>query len=171
VSEIGRSRKASPSPTKPPYFIPCRRSSPDQPDGQARDGHPQVVITILTISFYPQINKFRLIVPHGRMARGDYGHPKVSTGPAMPDPSTPFGEVNPETALQPFQGWPTHKAGGLRPSSSPLDTPRRTPMLRPDECRRRIVPPSQTPSRAFQVGFTILNLTCFNCAVLCFAMF
>jgi hypothetical protein len=45
------------------------------------------------------------------MARGIHGLPKVSPGPAMPDPSTPCG---------------TGRMGGLRPSSTPMDTPRRT---------------------------------------------
>jgi hypothetical protein len=52
---------------------------------------------------------------------------KFHPGPPMPYPSTPCGEATPETALQPFQGWPTHRAGSLHPSSTPLDTPRRTP--------------------------------------------
>jgi hypothetical protein len=30
---------------------------------------------------------------HGRMARGGHGHPKVSLGPAMTDPSTPCGQA------------------------------------------------------------------------------
>jgi hypothetical protein len=33
-----------------------------------------------------------------------------------------------KTALQPFLGWPTRRARSLRPSSTLLDTPRRTPM-------------------------------------------
>jgi hypothetical protein len=49
----------------------------------------------------------------------------------MPYPSTPCGLTTPETALRPFLGWPGHRAGGLRPSSTPLDTPRRTPMIFP----------------------------------------
>jgi hypothetical protein len=48
------------------------------------------------------------------------GLPKVSAGPAMPVPSTPRGRTTPEMALQPFRGWPSHRAGGLRPSSTPL---------------------------------------------------
>jgi hypothetical protein len=47
---------------------------------------------------------------HGRMARGGPGLPKVSLQPAKPDPSTSC--------------W----AGGLRSSSTPLDTHRRKPM-------------------------------------------
>jgi len=66
---------------------------------------------------------------HGRMARGGHGLPKVLTGPVMPCPSTPCGRVTPETALCSFQGWPTCRVGGLRPSFIPLDTPRHTPMV------------------------------------------
>jgi hypothetical protein len=48
---------------------------------------------------------------HGQMARGGHGLPKakVSAGSAMPYLSTPW-------------------TGGVRQSSTPLDTPRRTPM-------------------------------------------
>jgi hypothetical protein len=63
---------------------------------------------------------------HGHMARGGHALPKVSFGPAMPYPSTPCGWDTRETALWSFQGWPAHRVGGLRPSSTPLDTPRRT---------------------------------------------
>jgi hypothetical protein len=62
------------------------------------------------------------------MARNGYGLPNVSLGPAMPDPSTPFGRATLETTLRPFQGWPARRAGGLGPSSTPLDTPRPTPL-------------------------------------------
>jgi hypothetical protein len=65
---------------------------------------------------------------HKRMAWGGHGLPKVSCGPAMPNPSTPCGRATSETASWLFQGWPACRAGGLRPSSTPLDTPRRTPM-------------------------------------------
>jgi hypothetical protein len=61
-----------------------------------------------------------------RMAKGIHGLPKVSPGPAMLDPSTPCGRPTPEMALMPFRGWPAGKRGGLRPSSTPLETPRRT---------------------------------------------
>jgi hypothetical protein len=60
------------------------------------------------------------------MARGGYELPKVSPGPAMPNPSMPCGRATPETTLQPFLEFPAHRAGGLRPSSTLLDTPRRT---------------------------------------------
>jgi hypothetical protein len=33
------------------------------------------------------------------MARGDHGLPKVSLGPAMPNPSTPCERATPETTL------------------------------------------------------------------------
>ena len=61
-----------------------------------------------------------------RTGRGIHGLPKVSCGPAMPDPYTPCGRATPQTALRPFGGWPARRAGGLRPSSSCLDTPSRT---------------------------------------------
>jgi hypothetical protein len=57
------------------------------------------------------------------MARVDHG-----LGSAMPYPSLPCGRVTPETALRLFPAWPAHRVGGLQPSSTPLDTPRRTPM-------------------------------------------
>jgi hypothetical protein len=66
---------------------------------------------------------------HGRIARGDHGLPKVSLGPAMLYPCMPCGQATPETALQLFQGWLTHRVGGLQLSSTPLDTPRCTPTL------------------------------------------
>jgi hypothetical protein len=47
----------------------------------------------------------------------------------MPNPYTPCGQATPQTALQPFGGWPACRAGGLWPSSSPLDTPSRTGLL------------------------------------------
>jgi hypothetical protein len=62
------------------------------------------------------------------MARGAHELAKVSVEPAMPDPSTPCGCTTSETALRPFQGWPAHRASGLRSTSTPLDTPSRAPM-------------------------------------------
>ena len=62
----------------------------------------------------------------GRTGRGIHGLPKVSPGPAMLNLSTPCGRANPETALRLFQGCPACRAGGLRSSSTLLDTPRRT---------------------------------------------
>jgi hypothetical protein len=63
------------------------------------------------------------------MAKGIHGLPKVSSGPALPNPSTPCGRATPETALRPFRRWPAHRAGGLWLSATPLDTPRRTGLL------------------------------------------
>jgi hypothetical protein len=63
------------------------------------------------------------------MAMGGHGLPKVSPGPAMPDPSTPCRRASPETALRSFQGWPMTSPQGWWPSSTPLDTPRRTQFL------------------------------------------
>jgi hypothetical protein len=41
----------------------------------------------------------------------------------------PCGLATPETALQPFLGWSALGAGDLRPSATPMDTPRRTGLL------------------------------------------
>jgi hypothetical protein len=49
----------------------------------------------------------------GRMARGGQGLPKVSLGPAMPNPYTPCGWATPEMAIRPFWGWPARMAGVL----------------------------------------------------------
>jgi hypothetical protein len=70
-----------------------------------------------------------------RMARGFYRLPKVSPGPAMANPSMSCGWATPETALQPFWGWPTRRAGSLRPSSTPLDTPRFSGLRLIDLCK------------------------------------
>jgi hypothetical protein len=48
---------------------------------------------------------------HVCMARG--GHGLQNFHPGLP-----------ETTLWLFQGWPSHRASGLRPSSTPLETPR-----------------------------------------------
>jgi uncharacterized membrane protein len=60
------------------------------------------------------------------MARGIYGLPKVSLEPAMPDPFMLCGSATLKTALRLFLGWPACRAVALRPSFTPLDTPRRT---------------------------------------------
>jgi hypothetical protein len=65
---------------------------------------------------------------HSRRARGGYGLPKVSPRPAVPYPFMPYGWASPETALRPFEQWPVRRVGVLRPSSTPLDTLRHTPM-------------------------------------------
>jgi hypothetical protein len=46
----------------------------------------------------------------------------------MPYPSTSLQATNTKTALRPFSGMATRRAGGLQPSSIPLYTQRRTPM-------------------------------------------
>jgi hypothetical protein len=55
------------------------------------------------------------------MARGGHGLSTVLLGSAMPYPSMPCGLATPEMA--------SCEVGDLRPSSTPLDTPRRTPMI------------------------------------------
>jgi hypothetical protein len=62
---------------------------------------------------------------HLTWAYGEGGHglPKVSLGPNMHYTSTPCEQATPETALQPFHGWPAYRTGGLWPSSTPLDMP------------------------------------------------
>jgi hypothetical protein len=44
---------------------------------------------------------------HGRMGRGGHGIPKVSPGPAMPDPSMPCGQATPQLglAIARFKTW------------------------------------------------------------------
>jgi hypothetical protein len=56
--------------------------------------------------------------------------PKVSLGPAMPYPSMPCRRATSEIALWPFQDSPAHMVGKLWPSTTPLDTPQCTPMLK-----------------------------------------
>jgi hypothetical protein len=63
---------------------------------------------------------------NARMVRDGHGLPKVSPGPAIPDPSTHCKRTTPKMALWPFRGWAAHRLGSLRPSSTPLDTPRGT---------------------------------------------
>jgi hypothetical protein len=62
---------------------------------------------------------------HGRVARGGHGLYKVLLGPALPYPSTACGRATPETAKRPQ----SRRPGGPKPSSTPLDIPRHTPML------------------------------------------
>jgi hypothetical protein len=71
---------------------------------------------------------------HGRMARGDYGLPKDSPGPAKPYPSTSCGQLPLKRVAGVHSGGDgsgvdTSRAGSLRPSSTPVDTPRRTPLI------------------------------------------
>jgi hypothetical protein len=46
----------------------------------------------------PEAIKILNNIRHGLMAEGGHGLPKVSPGPAMPDPSKPCGRATPETA-------------------------------------------------------------------------
>jgi hypothetical protein len=71
-----------------------------------------------------ELSVLRYSCYHRRMARGGHGLARVSPRPAMPYPSTPVGGI----PLWPFQGWPAFRVGGLRPSSTLLDTPRCTPI-------------------------------------------
>jgi hypothetical protein len=68
--------------------------------------------------------------PHHRhIAWGGHGLPKVSPGPAIPDPFAPCGRATPKTALRLFRGCPTYRVGVLQPSFTLLDIPRHTPMV------------------------------------------
>jgi hypothetical protein len=58
-----------------------------------------------SLKFHPGLSSLTLLRPVGRPAR--------------------------KTALWPFLGWPAHRTGGLRPSSTPLDTPCRTSLSGP----------------------------------------
>jgi hypothetical protein len=91
--------------------------------------HPRLLRTKRILVFFLQIVKFNCCAVHGRMGRGGQGLLKVSPEPAMSYPSTPCEQAIPETALWPFQEWSTRRAGGLRPSSTPLDTPYYSLML------------------------------------------
>jgi hypothetical protein len=64
------------------------------------------------------------------MARGGHGLPKVSLGPAMPDPSMPSGIL----------GVATRRVGSMHPFSTPLDT------LQPFQGKP---PAKQTPAAVF----------------------
>jgi hypothetical protein len=58
---------------------------------------------------------------HYRMTRGGHGHLKLSSGPAMPNPSMPCGWVTPEMASRPVQGSPAGQeaCGRLLPPWTP----------------------------------------------------
>jgi hypothetical protein len=63
-------------------------------------------------------------------------------GPPCPTFFTPCGRATFETALWPFQGWSTQS---LWPSSSPLDTPRRTGLAWQDpQTQSKFCPISET---------------------------
>jgi hypothetical protein len=57
--------------------------------------------------------------------------PKVLSGPAMPNPSTPCRRATPEIALQPFQGRPPTRWLSCGHLTTTLATPSPTPLLRP----------------------------------------
>jgi hypothetical protein len=73
------------------------------------------------------------------MARGIHELLKVSPRPTMPNPSTPYGRTTPKTAIWPFWRWPARRAGGLKPSSTPLDTPYRMGLL-PNKLISSLIP-------------------------------
>ena len=64
---------------------------------------------------------------HGRRARAGHRLPKVSLEPAKPFPSMPCGQ--PSLKLTAVSGVAVYRADSMRLSSTPLDTPRRMPLL------------------------------------------
>jgi hypothetical protein len=54
---------------------------------------------------------------------------KIHPGPPSPTLLCPACGPPLKRHIWPFQGWPAHRAGSLGPSSTPLDTPCRTPMF------------------------------------------
>jgi hypothetical protein len=61
---------------------------------------------------------------------------------ALPFYALPFcagGRATPEMALRPFQGWPVYRASDQQPSSTLLDTPRRTLYATPPASRPHYV--------------------------------
>jgi hypothetical protein len=79
------------------------------------------------------------------MARGIHGLPKVLPGPAMPNLSTPCGQVTPKTVLH--------------PSSTSLDTPRLRAWERP-VCfvALKEQEEDQTKEQPRHYGLTLFNL-------------
>jgi hypothetical protein len=67
-----------------------------------------------------------------------------SPGLALPDPSSPCGRH-------------THRAGGLRPPSTLLDTPRRMPMAKCDGEQAILVPGSDDGAEAMEIKCRKLN--------------
>jgi hypothetical protein len=82
--------------------------------------------------FYPKINEF---VPTfmGVWQRVAMDSLKCDSG--LPCPTLPCPAMG--HPLWPFQKWPACMAVGLRSSSSPLDTTRRTPMVQMGKAGRR----------------------------------
>jgi hypothetical protein len=63
--------------------------------------------------------------------------PKFHPGPPCPTLLCPVGRLPPETASQPFPGWPACRAGSQQPSFTLLDTPRlqsRASLSSPNVC-------------------------------------
>jgi hypothetical protein len=104
-----------------------------------------------------------LIPRQARVARGIHGLPKVSSGPAMPNPSTPCWRATPETALRLFRGWPAHRAGGLRPSSTLFDTRRRTGLSLAAADRTSCLCSSPSPSLRDFNPFALFAHTHWDC--------
>jgi hypothetical protein len=104
--------------------------------------------------FCPLSTVHKVIRYHGRMEMDGHGLPKVSPGLALPYPSMPCGRTTPEVALRLFQGWPTHRASGLQPSSIPLNTPRCMPMAMTQQ-RNEL----QLVAKAFPIHTVILNFS------------
>jgi hypothetical protein len=65
---------------------------------------------------------------NGRMARGGHGVSKISLGPAMLYPFMPCGRPPLKWTYGHFRSGCPCRAGGLRPSSTLLDTPYCTPL-------------------------------------------
>jgi hypothetical protein len=78
------------------------------------------------------------------------GLSKVSPGPAMPDPSTPCGQAAPK------MGWPACRAGGLQPSSTPLDTPRRTGLVGNTRYDTKVIVPAGSCQQNSDAGRVVV---------------
>ena len=79
------------------------------------------VLTSMALSLWPgALRRGRVQYDQAHIARGIHGLPKVSPRPTMADPSTPYGQATPETALWLFWGWPTRRTVSLQQSFTPL---------------------------------------------------
>jgi hypothetical protein len=85
----------------------------------------QGFLLFLPSSSFESIRVRRRKAGQRRMGSGGHGFPKFSHGLAMPDLLCHVGRP---PLKQLFQGWPPRSARGLWTSSTPLDTPRHTPM-------------------------------------------
>jgi hypothetical protein len=117
------------------YFPDIKWPRPEVHDGEATCVSPGAALasmggSILQVSFlFKTFLMVGLCFEQAHMGRGIHDLLKVSPGPAMPNPSTPCRWATPKTALRSFWGWLVRRAGGLRPSSTPLDTPGRTGLV------------------------------------------